>query len=100
TFWQMGADTATTYNNAFYIYNGSERVISINRTGNVGIGTTDPQRKLHISDVMRLEPRADAPADPASGDIYVDSTPDPDELCFYDGTSWQGLSSGTDGNCV
>ncbi|MBN2142446.1 hypothetical protein JW711_03890, partial [Candidatus Woesearchaeota archaeon] len=48
TFWQMGADTATTYNNAFYIYNGSERVISIDRSGKVGIGTNSPTLPLHV----------------------------------------------------
>lgn len=49
---------------------------------------------------MRLVPVASPPGTPAAGDIYVDSTPDPDELCFYDGTGWQGISSGTDGNCA
>jgi hypothetical protein len=40
-------------------------------TGNVGIGTTNPQRKLHIDDVMRLEPTS-APSNPMPGDIYFD----------------------------
>ena len=39
--------------------------------GNVGIGTTTPQRVLHIVDVMRLEPRSSAPANPSNGDIYI-----------------------------
>jgi hypothetical protein len=41
--------------------------------GNVGIGTTDPQRALHVVDVMRLEPRQDqtfAPS-PRNGDLCV-----------------------------
>lgn len=68
--------------------------------GRVGIGgQTAPARILHINSVLRIEPSASAPASPASGDIYVDSTPSPDELCFYDGAAWQGLSSGTDANC-
>lgn len=49
---------------------------------------------------MKLAPVASPPGTPTSGDIYVDSTADPDELCFYDGTGWQGISSGTDGNCA
>jgi hypothetical protein len=52
-----------------------------------------------INDVLRITPRATAPSSPSSGQIYVDSTPNPDELCFYDGAAWQGLSSGTDANC-
>ena len=68
--------------------------------GNVGIGIVAPLRDLHITDTMRIEPRATAPSSPAAGDIYVDSTPAADELCFYDGTAWQGISSGTDSNCT
>lgn len=49
---------------------------------------------------MKLQPIASAPSAPVSGEIYVDSTPTPDELCFYDGAGWQGLSSGTDANCA
>lgn len=39
----------------------------------VGIGTTEPARPLHISDVMRLEPRVSVPATPGEGDIYFNS---------------------------
>jgi len=53
----------------------------------VGIGTTNPARKLHISDAMRLEPRATAPSSPSEGDIYMDSTDH--KLKVYDGTTWQ-----------
>jgi hypothetical protein len=55
--------------------------------GNVGIGTTSPARALHVSDVMRLQPRATAPASPAEGDIYMDSTTH--KLMVYDGTAWK-----------
>ncbi len=55
--------------------------------GNVGIGTDSPARKLHINDVMRLEPRAAAPANPSKGDIYMDDTTN--KLMVYDGTIWQ-----------
>ena len=54
---------------------------------NVGIGTTNPARKLHISDVMRLQPRATAPSSPAEGDIYYDSVSH--NLMVYNGTIWK-----------
>lgn len=55
---------------------------------NVGVGNTSPQRSLHITDLMRIEPRATAPSTPvaALGDIYVDS--DNGSLCFFDGAIW------------
>jgi hypothetical protein len=57
----------------------------------VGIGTTSPQRALHISDVMRLEPRASAPASPSEGDIYVNST-DHHIYCYLNGV-WKQLDN-------
>ncbi len=56
-------------------------------SNNVGIGTTSPQRSLHVSDVMRLEPRATAPSSPSEGDIYMNNTTH--KLMVYDGTTWQ-----------
>ena len=53
----------------------------------VGIGATTPARKLHVSDAMRLEPRATAPSSPSEGDIYMDNTDH--KLKVYDGTTWQ-----------
>ena len=58
-------------------------------TFNVGIGTTNPKRKLHINDVMRLEPRDTAPTNPGEGDIYYDATIK--KLRYYNGTSWISL---------
>lgn len=54
---------------------------------NVGIGTANPERKLHIKSVMRLEPMSQAPASPAMGDIYFDSIIK--KLRVFDGTVWQ-----------
>jgi hypothetical protein len=65
-----------------------ERVV-ISDSGNVGIGTTSPQRALHISDVLRLEPRASAPSNPSEGDIYVNST-DHHIYCYL-GDIWKQL---------
>ena len=56
-------------------------------TSNVGIGTTTPKRKLHVNDVMRLEPRDTAPTNPAKGDIYFDGVLN--KLRVYDGSVWQ-----------
>jgi len=55
--------------------------------GNFGIGTNAPARTLHVSDVMRLEPRASAPTSPAKGDMYFDGSIN--KLRVYDGTAWQ-----------
>lgn len=74
-------------------------IMKLTSTGQLGLGVLTPARTLHINDTMRLNPRATAPGTPASGDLYVDSTPAADELCMYDGVGWQGLSSGTDANC-
>lgn len=62
-----------------------------NNNKRLGIGNNNPQQTLHISDVMRLEPRSTAPSSPSLGDIYVDS--DSNELCFYDGSVWVGLKA-------
>lgn len=52
---------------------------------------------LEIRDAVQLNCRTAAPASPVAGDMYCDSTAN--ELCFYDGSAWQGISTGTDGNC-
>ena len=56
-------------------------------SGKVGIGTTTPARRLHVSDIMRLEPRPTAPSSPGEGDMYMNSTTH--KLMIYDGTTWQ-----------
>ncbi len=61
--------------------------VAMTISGNVGIGTTSPARKLHVNDVMRLQPRATSPSSPAEGDIYMNSTTH--KLMVYDGTTWQ-----------
>jgi hypothetical protein len=69
----------------------SQERMRISSVGNVGIGTTDPQRPLHISDVMRLEPRAAAPANPSEGDIYVNSSSH--HIYCYLGGVWKQLDN-------
>jgi len=55
--------------------------------GNVGIGVVDPQRTLHVNDIIRLEPRATAPSTASMGDMYVRSSDG--KLMVYDGSVWQ-----------
>ncbi|WP_203229460.1 hypothetical protein [Aureibaculum marinum] len=55
--------------------------------GNLGIGI-DPQQKVHINGVMRLEPQATAPAGDL-GDLYVNTS---GKLFFHNGTVWKEVS--------
>ncbi len=59
--------------------------------GNVGVGTSSPARKLHISDVLRLEPRADFPASPSDGDICVMGDSGSRHIYCYLNGSWMQL---------
>jgi hypothetical protein len=61
--------------------------MSITSSGNVGIGTIAPARKLHVNDAMRLQPLATAPASPSAGDMYFSSVTN--KLMVFDGTVWQ-----------
>jgi hypothetical protein len=65
----------------------NENQFLIRAGGGVGINMNNPQRSLHVSDVMRLQPRNTEPSDPAEGDIYMDATTH--KLMVYDGTTWQ-----------
>ena len=97
-FFDGDLDDASIYNRALSqaeisaIYNGNGTVTPStpeDTTFNVGIGTTTPKRRLHINDVMRLEPRDTSPANPAKGDIYFDGVLN--KLRYYNGTGWISL---------
>ena len=88
-----GYNGGANANNFYTTFNSTEGGVSsgermrIAPNGNIGIGTINPQRSLHVSAVMRLEPIATAPTSPAKGDMYFDSTLN--KLRVYDGSSWQ-----------
>jgi len=60
-------------------------------SGNVGIGTSSPARKLHVSDVLRLEPVADFPSSPSDGDICVKGASGSRHIYCYLNGSWVQL---------
>jgi hypothetical protein len=62
--------------------------LAITPSGAVGVGVAAPARRLHVSDVMRLEP-ASAPANPAAGDLYFDAATN--RLRCHDGSTWHDL---------
>jgi hypothetical protein len=81
--------------------NGGTAYIHINRDGgdvifnenggNVGVGTASPARKLHVSDILRLEPRAAYPSSPSDGDIcLVGSVGSRHIYCYLNG-AWSQL---------
>lgn len=61
--------------------------MTMTANGNLGIGTSTPARKLHVTEAMRLEPTATAPSNPSAGDMYFSSVNN--KLMVYDGTTWQ-----------
>jgi hypothetical protein len=65
--------------------------LAIRSSGNVGIGITNPARSLHVSDVMRLQPRSAAPGSPSEGDLYVNSSNH--HIYCYLGGSWKQLDN-------
>jgi hypothetical protein len=83
--WYMGK-TNIAMTNQLGFWKGSWHMV-VDSSGHVGIGTTDPVRELHVSDVIRLEPRATAPSNPSMGDMYVRSSDG--KLMVYDGSTWQ-----------
>lgn len=76
----------------FTIGNGTSSIsrsdaMVVLKNGNTGFGTSTPQRNVHVTEAMRLEPSATAPASPSAGDMYFSSVSN--KLEVYDGTVWQ-----------
>ncbi len=53
----------------------------------IGIGIDNPQRSLHVKDVIRLEPLDGPPENPSAGDLYFDSNKN--KLRCFDGKRWR-----------
>ncbi len=97
--WIGGASTGTVGGNAYALYiatpftniTGNNFALYSDNTansyieGDLGVGTNNPQQKVHINGVMRLEPQASAPTG-ALGDLYVNSG---GKLYFHNGTEWK-----------
>jgi hypothetical protein len=75
-----------TYSNQYGCDSVVNFYVVINQS-NVGINVSQPQRSLHVRDVIRLEPRNTPPNNPTKGDMYFDGTTD--KLRIYDGRAWR-----------
>jgi len=62
-------------------------------SGFVGIGTTAPARHLHVDGHMRITQQT-VPGTPILGDIYNDGG----DIFFYNGSSWDDMTSATVGS--
>lgn len=71
--------------NSYAIY--SDNVNDSYVAGDLGVGTADPQQKVHVNGVMRLEPQ-DSPPTGDLGDLYVNSD---GTLFFHNGTDWKAV---------
>jgi hypothetical protein len=71
------------------VTNSPSNSIYIKSDGNVGFGTDQPERKVHVNGAVRFEPQGSAPSSPAKGDIYFDNATS--KMKCYDGTVWQNL---------
>lgn len=66
----------------------------VDDVGNFGVGTTSPQRLLHVNGPIRINPAA-LPGSPSAGDLAFDSNAS-NAFKFFDGFTWQtvGTSAG------
>ncbi len=99
--WIGGGSTGTVGGNVYALYiatpfaniTGDNYALYAENTansyfaGNLGIGELDPQQKVHINGVMRLEPQASSPTGDL-GDLYVNSD---GTLYFHNGIDWKAV---------
>ncbi|MFZ2154341.1 MAG: hypothetical protein WAV16_03875 [Candidatus Moraniibacteriota bacterium] len=74
------------------IYGSELNLMTVNRNGLIGIGTTDPKTKLEVDGIIKTKERATATCNAdAKGGIYFDS----DDNHFYgcNGTAWVQLDN-------
>lgn len=84
------------------IPNTPTNTLYLNHNG-VGIGTTNPQEKLHVkgnimSDSSLILGKQQAPASPVLGQIYTDSQDS--TLKFFNGNTWTGMLNTDNQNLV
>lgn len=72
----------------------------INLTDSFGIGTSDPQTRLEVNDLMRLTPTSldDDCSNNLAGSIYYDENLN--EFCFCNGEHWYQMDGGGFCECV
>ena len=93
TEWAMYQEILVSGTGDLRFYQGGDKVTFQNNTGNVGIGTINPQRTLHVKDVARLEPRSTFPSSPNDGDLcVVGSSGNRHIYCYLNG-SWIQLDN-------
>jgi hypothetical protein len=93
----QSADATTVTDYVQIFHNQTDGNIT---TGGGNLNLAPAGGVVDITGALNLTPQASPPGSPSSGDLYVDSSPAPDELCFYDGSAWQAVISGTDANCA
>ncbi len=67
--------------------------LTVQASGNVGIGTWYPSQKLEVKGSMKLAPSF-VPASPTAGTFYVDTADY--HFKYYDGTQWNTFAADTD----
>ncbi len=70
----------------------SATLMTLKDSGNVGIGTTSPNRLLSVNGSINVAPSA-LPGTPAAGDIAIDSTA-ANSLKYHNGSAWVTLTGG------
>jgi hypothetical protein len=94
--WGTTAVQSGYYTHLYQNINGCDSLVTyyvvINKPSSadnkfVGVNVENPQRALHIKDVIRLDPRNAPPEDPTKGDMYFDGITN--KLRIYDGSVWR-----------
>jgi hypothetical protein len=94
--WGTTAVQSGYYTHLYQNINGCDSLVTyyvvINKPSSadnkyVGVNVENPQRALHVKDVIRLDPRNAPPEDPTKGDMYFDGVTN--KLRIYDGSVWR-----------